>query len=136
MDNSLIDDLKLAFSNGVTDEEIEQIVAVVNKLSEKKRRFGLTVQSLNDNGMDTLRVLDPDGEVLAFVESDNEKLQEVIVYAFKYLGIAARLKETKLMECSLCGNYHPVGFEGDCRDNTNRFALPYDTDDESYEEIE
>jgi len=27
-------------------------------------------------------------------------------------------------ECGGCGAYHPVGFEGDCRDDSNRFPTP------------
>jgi hypothetical protein len=29
-----------------------------------------------------------------------------------------------LDECGICGAYHPPGFEGDCRDDKNRYGLP------------
>lgn len=29
-----------------------------------------------------------------------------------------------LVECGSCGGYHPAGFDGDCRDDANRFPTP------------
>jgi len=25
-------------------------------------------------------------------------------------------------ECGICGHYHPIEWDGDCRDDTNRFS--------------
>src|SRR5437879_4408702 len=32
----------------------------------------------------------------------------------------------ELFECGSCGAYHPVDFEGDCRDDANRYGGPED----------
>jgi hypothetical protein len=37
----------------------------------------------------------------------------------------------KLVECPICGWYHPQSFNGDCRDNENRFSFPDNPDDEA-----
>lgn len=39
-------------------------------------------------------------------------------------------------DCGICGGYHPEGFNGDCRDDENRFTVPCDcwlTEDERNE---
>ena len=33
-----------------------------------------------------------------------------------------------LEECGCCGEYHPVGYRGECRDDAWRFATPYGDD--------
>ncbi len=36
-------------------------------------------------------------------------------------GINLAPKEMELEDCEICGALHPVGFEGDCRDDANRY---------------
>lgn len=31
-----------------------------------------------------------------------------------------------LYECGICSCYHPWGFDGDCRDDNNRYGAPED----------
>lgn len=31
---------------------------------------------------------------------------------------------TILYECGICGSYHPWSFDGDCRDDANRYGSP------------
>jgi hypothetical protein len=33
------------------------------------------------------------------------------------------LQKPKYYECGICGQIHPWGFDGDCRDDVNRFNL-------------
>jgi len=36
--------------------------------------------------------------------------------------------QRKLFECGGCGFYHPIAFDGDCRDDRNRIVNLLDTD--------
>ena len=40
---------------------------------------------------------------------------------FRSIGIATRSAEDQLEDCQTCGCMHIVGFDGDCRDQGNRF---------------
>ena len=33
------------------------------------------------------------------------------------------LKDNLFFECGCCGQFHPIDFEGDCRDDNNRFTI-------------
>ena len=35
-------------------------------------------------------------------------------------------KAYQIYECGICGSYHAASWEGDCRENENRFADPED----------
>jgi hypothetical protein len=37
----------------------------------------------------------------------------------------------KLVECPICCCFHPQSFDGDCRDDDNRFPPPEDQADEA-----
>ena len=36
------------------------------------------------------------------------------------------MKPIKIQECGQCGCYHPQGYAGDCRDDSQRYASPED----------
>ncbi len=36
----------------------------------------------------------------------------------------------QLEDCSICGHMHPVGFDGDCRDEANRYLFAYEDREE------
>ena len=36
------------------------------------------------------------------------------------------MKPIKIQECGQCGCYHPQGYTGDCRDDSQRYASPED----------
>ena len=38
----------------------------------------------------------------------------------------SRHQHARLYECGICGAFHPCGFRGDCRDDTNRYGGPED----------
>ena len=33
------------------------------------------------------------------------------------------IEDNVFRECGCCGMFHPINFEGDCRDDSNRFLL-------------
>lgn len=43
-----------------------------------------------------------------------------------YEALLRNAAEEYLEPCGSCICYHPVGFSGDCRDDSNRFASPED----------
>lgn len=53
-----------------------------------------------------------------------------------YTALAAALSDRPFVfyECGICGHYHPAKFDGDCRDDANR----YGTNDlpEGWEEVD
>ena len=36
------------------------------------------------------------------------------------------MENNSFSECGVCGGWHPSGFDGDCRDDENRFPFPPD----------
>jgi hypothetical protein len=45
------------------------------------------------------------------------------------------LPENQLLAfCQICEHYHPEDFEGDCRDDSNRFAKPEPEWESSYDD--
>lgn len=45
--------------------------------------------------------------------------------------VDARTKETKIVNCAICDYYHPTSFDGDCREDGQRFPVPNHSDDEA-----
>lgn len=43
-------------------------------------------------------------------------------FLFDLIPGTVPIMENKFYECGCCGCYHPVNWDGDCRDDENRFA--------------
>lgn len=55
-------------------------------------------------------------------ENMNKKNSNPLPKAFDGLA-EAYAKAPTFYECGICGSYHPATWDGDCRDDANRFAL-------------
>lgn len=50
-------------------------------------------------------------------------------------GIGNTTTQKAFFNCPICEQYHPKGFDGDCRDNQNRFSLSRLEDLGDWEEV-
>ena len=39
------------------------------------------------------------------------------------MGVTVRIVTPKFYNCGICGCWHPAEWDGDCREDKNRFAL-------------
>lgn len=77
----------------------------------------------------TVTIKDDEDNVIKSFGEKSSHLADAIVYALKALRVSARIKTTRLVGCPICEHYHPTDFNGDCRDDGNRFPMPNDPED-------
>ncbi len=77
----------------------------------------------------TVLIMDDDNQLFYSITAESNEFAEAIVFALKSLRVPARLKSTKLAGCPVCEHYHPTDFNGDCREDGNRFQTPNEGDD-------
>ena len=88
------------------------------------------VVHLEDN---SIMVRDDDGNAQLLMRNAlrPEPTANALVEALKTLRVPTRLKTTKIVHCPVCECYHPADWNGDCREDGNRFPPPNNSDDEA-----
>jgi len=57
------------------------------------------------------------------------KFRYIVSEFIRIADIVDRSGTLNLPQCGCCGCFHPPGFDGDCRDDHNRFSTEYPFDD-------